>query len=200
MKTRIMTISIIILCYTNLYSQDIKKLDEKNGFKGLVLGNSIDQLMKIVKLKKIENRRKEKLEVFRIKDPTSFTILDFKPDYINLIFFNNKLMEIAIKMPDQHSLNPDNTRNNAFGSLGTSIIGSLVQSYGKVNESEENPIKPNVSFTITWTGTKTSLIYYDYKPTNDSRGVIDSGPSLHFISNQLYQQNAILIGKGASDF
>jgi hypothetical protein len=200
MKSRIMIISIIILCYNTLYSQDITKLDEKNGFKGLILGNSIDQVKKIVKLKEIENMKKEQLEVFTIKDPSNYTILDFKPDYINLIFFNKALMEIAIKMPDQHNLNPDNTRNNAFGTLATSIIGSLAKSYGQVYQQDENPLKPSVNFTVTWTGAKVSLIYCAYLPKRDNRGLIDSGPTLHFISNQISQKRSTITGKGGADF
>ncbi len=200
MKIKLVIAILILLCSNSIYSQNLQKLDEKNGFKGLVLGTSLDKIKKDIKLKEISNNKREQLSYFTIKDPSNYTILDVQPAYVKLIFFKKELMEIIIRMPDQHSLNADNKTNNAFGTLGTSIVRNLAVNYGTINVADENPIEPTVSFTIKWTGNLVTLIYCDYKPKTDERGIIDTGESLHFISNRLYKQHSTLIGNGSSDF
>src|SRR6476661_8695200 len=94
-------IFLIALSFNKALAQNTLKLDERNGFKTLIFETTLDEIKAKHKLKHIETDKKNKSSIYSLKDLHDYTILDVEPSSIYLFFFDNKLKQITVKMPDQ---------------------------------------------------------------------------------------------------
>lgn len=185
---------VIILISNGSHAQELQKLDERNGFKRLILGTSLEMVKQNDKLKQLDADKKKKTSTYSVRDLSEYTISGFEPAYVNLLFFDEKLMQVTIKMPNQ-PLNINGVQNKAHGNLWIKAYTELLDTYGRKIESSDNKIE--ASHSTIWRGNKVTLFFTRYDISID---FTELGFRLDFINNKLYNDSQLLNPTQRSDF
>lgn len=194
MKYLLPTAFLLIFISNISFGQDLKKLDERRGFKRLTLGLPLQVVKGSDKLKHIETNKKNQTSEYSVKDLSDFTISGFQPAYINLHFFKDKLMQISIKMPDQ-PINVNGVLNKAHGNLWSKAFKDLIDTYGNKIENTEDKIEG--SYSTIWRANEVTLFFTRYKIAID---FTELGFKLDFIHNLLYHESQLVNPSLISDF
>lgn len=194
MKHLIAITLLITLIINSSFAQDLQKLDERHGFKKLILGLPLEMVRDKEKLKHIETDKKAKTSVYSIKNLSDYTISGFEPAYINLLFFKEKLMQITVKMPNQ-PININGALNKAHGNLWIKAYGELMDTYGRKVENTEDKIEG--SRTTIWRGNSVTLFFTKYNIASD---FTELGFKLDFVHNKIYGESQLVNPTTTSDF
>ncbi|MEJ6980541.1 hypothetical protein WG906_08780 [Pedobacter sp. P351] len=81
-------------------SQDLTKLDERNGFNKFQLGSSVKDNKTITKLKHVSSSNKTNEEIYEVKNLQDFKLFGYLVDHIRLHFYKDQLWQIDVKLPD----------------------------------------------------------------------------------------------------
>lgn len=191
----LLTTTLLLIFISNIsFGQDLRKLDERRGFKRLVLGLSLQAIKEREKLKHIETDKRKQASVYTVKNLSDFTISGFEPEFINLLFFREKLMHIVVKMPNQ-PINVNGELNKAHGNLWIKTHKELIDTYGREVENTEDKI--DGSYSTIWRGSDVTLFFTRYKIASD---FTELGFKLDFFHNGLYRDSQLVNPTPASDF
>lgn len=159
------TILIIFLAINTslVFAQNIKKLDEKNGFKELILGSPYESLKKYLAENPTETDNKEETAMYEVVDSSFFEVGESDINTINARFFKGKLESIIIE-----------TKGLANSK---EFLHALTLAYGK-GEKRNTYIEE-----YHWDGKKTSM-YYKLTPSAKSAKVILSSNELSALNEK----------------
>lgn len=139
-------ISGLIILFTFILESNAQstKLDEKNGFNKFILGSRIDEVKKLVKIKKIKfdhpDKNYELYEVTKIED---FRLFNYSLSRIELFFYKGLLLQISVDLPSFRI-----TEDTSYGVISIDIRNKIEAEYGpwiRMTETAEDIIN-NVNF------------------------------------------------------
>ncbi len=157
MKKVIVLFTVLAFHATLVFAQNVKKLDEKNGFKELILGSSYEDLKKYLAEIPTEADNKEEVAVYEVVDSSFFEVGESDINKIFTRFFKGRLESVTIE-----------TKGVANSK---EFLNALTMAYGK-GEKRNTYIEE-----YHWDGRKTAM-YYKLTPSAKSAKVIVSSKEL----------------------
>lgn len=176
---RIIQTLVFSLIFSNLFSQSISNLDEKNGFKDFKLGSTLDSYNSSIRLLATFP---DKSKIYLYTGSCCKTLFSYSLDTIQLRFFENKL--VGIYLNTQYFRKPTKNPNPSYEELAAfrkddfeSIKNSFTQLFGKPTSADYSE-KSVDAVTYEWKGNKVVLfsIYQNYGLKGGDRnfvGVLD---------------------------
>jgi len=163
MKKIIIVIALLAWNTSFLWAQNVRKLDEKNGFKELTLGASYQELKKYLSETPAESDPAADVAVYAVTDPSFFEVGESDISTVSARFFKDKLESIVIE-----------TKGAANSK---ELLNALTLAYGK-GEKRNTYIEEH-----HWEGKKTAM-YYKLTPATKSAKVTISSKELIAMSEK----------------
>lgn len=149
MKTAVLLITLYTFSISFAFAQNIKKLDEKNGFKELILGSSYQDAKKYLSELPVESHAKEKTALYAVTDESFFEVGESEIDKMTVSFFNDRLESINIETKGHQNFKD--------------LLAVLTQGYGK-GEKKNTYIEE-----YHWMGKKVNMSYKMNANTKDGK-------------------------------
>ncbi|WP_175633915.1 hypothetical protein [Pedobacter ghigonis] len=163
------------------------KLDAKNGFNVLVLGSTVKQVKATVSIQKIKQDVEDNFTYFNVKNVERYKLIGETLSAIQLVFYNDRLLEIDLFLPDNVTAKQTFTEYE--------IADKISKEYGKWNERELSATdRLDLTSKFDITGDKVTLIRYRYKVKSDNYRIYIPGNRYAFISHEV--SNAITSKEG----
>jgi hypothetical protein len=145
----IKVLKLALLCFfvtTVSFSQNIEKLDEKNGFKDFKLGDSFQKWQSSLSYQ----GSKKNVKRYYYKGSCCNTIYEYPIESILLDFSNNKLVQIALL----HKTVPE---NGSYTEIDMSkIYSKLIDSFGVFTTKDTTS---DSKIFLMWFGKKVDLLF-----------------------------------------
>lgn len=154
MKKLVLFITLCTFSISWVSAQNIKKLDEKNGFKELTLGSSYQDAKKYLSELPVDSNAKGKTAVYTVTDQSFFEVGESEIEKITVSFFNDRL----------ESINLETKGHQNFKDL----LDVLTKGYGK-GEKKNTYIEE-----YHWVGKKVNMSYKMNANTKDGKLAIFS--------------------------
>lgn len=161
MKKLLLIITLSFFSISLTFAQNIKKLDEKNGFKELTLGSSYQDAKKYLSDLPVESNAKGKTAIYSLTDESFFEVGESEIDKISVSFFSDRLESIVIETKGHQNFKD--------------LLAVLTQGYGK-GEKKNTYIEE-----YHWTGKKVNMSYKMNANTKDGK--------LTIVSKEISEQN-----------
>jgi hypothetical protein len=152
MKKLVLLFTFLAFNTSLVIAQNIKKLDEKNGFKELVLGSSYQDLKKYLSELPAESKVKEKTAYYTVTDESFFEVGESEIHAIVAVFFNDRLESINIETKGHQNFKD--------------LLTVLTQGYGK-GEKRNTYIEE-----YHWSGKKVTMSYKLNTATKDGKLIL----------------------------
>ncbi len=154
MKNVVLLVAILALTFSQVNAQNVKKLDEKNGFKELTLGSSHESIKKYLAEAPVNSDAKEKTAAYPVTDESFFSVGESEFDKIMAVFFSDKLQSIVIETKGLQNFKD--------------LLDALTKGYGK-GEKRNTYIEE-----YHWEGKKVMMSYKMNGATKDGKLTITS--------------------------
>ncbi|QHT69209.1 hypothetical protein GXP67_22475 [Rhodocytophaga rosea] len=161
MKKIVLLFTLCTFSISWVFAQNIKKLDEKNGFKELTLGSSYQDAKQYLSELPIESNAKGKTAIYAVTDQSFLEVGESEINKITASFFNDRL----------ESINIDTKGHQNFKDL----LDVLTKGYGK-GEKKNTYIEE-----YHWLGKKVNMSYKMNANTKDGK--------LTIVSKEIAEQN-----------
>lgn len=139
MKKLVFLFTFLAFSTSIVWAQNVKKLDEKNGFKELVLGASYQDLKKYLSELPAESDVKEKTAYYTVTDQSFYEVGESELHAVVAVFFNDRLESINIETKGHQNFKD--------------LLTVLSQGYGK-GEKRNTYIEE-----YHWAGKKVTMSY-----------------------------------------
>jgi hypothetical protein len=161
MKKTVLLITLFSFSISIAWTQNIKKLDEKNGFKELTLGSSYQDAKKYLSDLPVESNAKGKTAIYTVTDQLFFEVGESKIEKITVSFFNDRMEAINLETKSHQNFKD--------------LLEVLTKGYGK-GEKRNTYIEE-----YHWMGKKVNMSYKMNLNTKDGK--------LSIVSKEVSEQN-----------
>lgn len=161
MKKFVLLLTLCTFSISLLLAQNVKKLDEKNGFKELTLGSSYQDSKKYLSELPVESNVKGKTAIYEVTDQSFFEVGESEITKITASFFNDRLEAVNLETKGLQNFK--------------ALLDVLTKGYGK-GEKRNTYIEE-----YHWIGKKVNMSYKMNQHTKDGK--------LSIVSKEIAEQN-----------
>ena len=179
----IRTLILFILLPVCVSSQDLTKLDERNGFNKFKLGTSLKENKAITPLNRVSKSNKTNEEVYGVKNLQDFKLFGYLVEHIHLHFYKDQLWQIDVKLPDAAAFTQQHI-------IAIHISDGILKEYGPCTRSVESLQTKliNKRQEFYWEGTSVTMArFYSLYPNTE-------GDRWLFLSNSIGSERAKELG------
>ncbi|SES06422.1 hypothetical protein [Pedobacter rhizosphaerae] len=127
------TFIIFLTSFSFCHAQYAKELDEKNGFNKFILGQSLEDIKEVAKVKALKNGSNDKrMTYYEVKNIKDFKIFEYTLKKIELWFYNDKLWYIEVYPAYVYTQEQNDLINQ-------DILRRIQNQYGGFQEKELTP-------------------------------------------------------------
>lgn len=170
------------ICFWTLSSfSQSSKLDQKYGFSKFQLGMNLTDVKKIAKVKRAKVTDND---VYLVKNVNDFNIAGYPINSISLTFYNDRLLDISIYMPDFIA-----RAGEQSWLISKDVEKKVKDEYGEgtVMEKTTTDDVNNIIFTTKISGNRVTLFIQQHGLTYVNDQPIVRGNRYIFISHEVHE-------------